>query len=183
MLYARSSAHPAPQGHSGRKGTVDGRSSFTSPVWDNESKGTRRAALSRFSVVPGDSLNLVERMRLCASRSRSIFRRDDCSSLEKRSDRRGGRCFRKSLAWPSQAKSVVDPGTCRPRRGRLPMHFSRLQRKGSGGSWLPMTMLLADRFTRTVAPASAANVLGGIGTHTSSQISAWSAKSLNVGAS
>jgi hypothetical protein len=34
-----------------------------------------------------------------------------------------------------------------------------------------MTMLLADRFTSTVAPASAAQVLGGTGTHRSSQIS------------
>jgi hypothetical protein len=34
-----------------------------------------------------------------------------------------------------------------------------------------MVMLLAERFASTVAPASAAKVLGGIGTHTSSQIS------------
>ena len=34
-----------------------------------------------------------------------------------------------------------------------------------------MVMLLADRFTKTFAPAIAANVDGGIGTHTSSQIS------------
>ncbi len=37
-------------------------------------------------------------------------------------------------------------------------------------------MLLADRFTRTVAPAIAAHDDGGIGTHTSSQISTWMPK-------
>lgn len=34
-------------------------------------------------------------------------------------------------------------------------------------------MFEADRFTSTVAPASAANEDGGIGTQTSSQISTW----------
>ena len=37
-----------------------------------------------------------------------------------------------------------------------------------------MVTLEADRFTRTVAPASAARLDGGTGTHTSSQISACS---------
>ena len=36
-----------------------------------------------------------------------------------------------------------------------------------------MVMLLADRLASTVAPASAASPLGGLGTQTSSQISAW----------
>ena len=40
-------------------------------------------------------------------------------------------------------------------------------------SALPMVILLADRFSRISAPASAAAVDGGCGTQTSSQISTW----------
>ena len=40
----------------------------------------------------------------------------------------------------------------------------------------PIVTLLAERFASTVAPASAAYVDGGIGTHTSSQISTCKAK-------
>ncbi len=43
-------------------------------------------------------------------------------------------------------------------------------------SALPTVMLLADRFASTVAPASAPNVLGGIGTQTSSHSSTCNAK-------
>ena len=39
-----------------------------------------------------------------------------------------------------------------------------------------MVMLLAERFSSTVAPASAPSVLGGIGTQRSSQISAWTTR-------
>ncbi len=39
-----------------------------------------------------------------------------------------------------------------------------------------MTMLLAERFTSTSAPARAAALDGGIGTQTSSQISIWKVK-------
>ncbi|MNT03851.1 hypothetical protein D3C71_1816800 [compost metagenome] len=39
-----------------------------------------------------------------------------------------------------------------------------------------MTIFDADRFTSTVAPASAANDDGGTGTQTSSQISTWKRK-------
>ena len=39
-----------------------------------------------------------------------------------------------------------------------------------------MVMLLADRLASTVAPASAASELGGIGTQKSSQTSAWTTK-------
>jgi hypothetical protein len=44
---------------------------------------------------------------------------------------------------------------------------------------LPITTLDAERFAITVAPASAANEDGGVGTHRSSQISTCRTKPLN----
>jgi hypothetical protein len=43
-------------------------------------------------------------------------------------------------------------------------------------SALPMTMLLADRFSSSSAPATAATPLGGLAVQTSSQISMWKVK-------
>src|ERR1035438_567168 len=50
-------------------------------------------------------------------------------------------------------------------------------------SALPMVMLLAERVTSTVAPGSGGGVLGGVGVHTPSQISACSLKPSTLAAS
>src|SRR5712691_2226510 len=76
------------------------------------------------------------------------------------------------MAWPSQARSVVDSPVPAAvyryaARQRADWFETRLWRYSS----LPMVIFEAERFKRTVAPASAAWHEGGIGTHRSSQIS------------
>src|SRR5262249_14222087 len=76
------------------------------------------------------------------------------------------------MAWPSQARSVVDSPVPAAvyryaARQRADWFETRLWRYSS----LPMGMLEAERVNSTVAPASAAEQDGGMGTHKSSQIS------------
>src|SRR5688500_3791245 len=80
-------------------------------------------------------------------------------------------------ACPSQARSVVDsPGPAAEYRyaaTHRPLCDEHRLRRYSA---LPTVMLLADRLASTVAPAMAAQLLGGMGVHTSSHTPTCSAK-------
>src|SRR2546426_8354383 len=76
------------------------------------------------------------------------------------------------MAWPSQARSVVDsPVPAAVYRYAARQRADWLETRLWRYSSLPMVMLEAERFNKTVAPARAAWQEGGIGTHKSSQIS------------
>ena len=81
--------------------------------------------------------------------------------------------FSKIGVWPSQDRSVVDspspPPSRRRRRGSATTAARHISLRSSAR---PTVIGLPERLSRTVAPASAASELGGIGTHTSSQTSA-----------
>src|SRR5204862_4550341 len=82
------------------------------------------------------------------------------------------------MACPSHARSVVDsPGPAHVYKYAA-IHLADCDEQSRRRySDLPTIELLAERFARTVAPAIAASVLGGSGTHTSSQISMCNARS------
>src|SRR2546423_3152356 len=116
-------------------------------------------------------------MRSRDSRSRSTSAVIRCDSFEKRSDSASSSPFSYAIAWPSHARSVV--GSAGPADES---RYAAMQRADCDWtSWwryhdLPIVMLDADRLTSPAAPASAAYDDGGIGTHTSSQISTWTQK-------
>ena len=80
--------------------------------------------------------------------------------------------FSQIIVWPSQARSVVDspsPAAAYTYAARHRDDAERASRQRSSAR--PIVIGLPDRFAITVAPASAASALGGIGTNMSSQIS------------
>src|ERR1043166_1973038 len=87
-------------------------------------------------------------------------------------------------ACPSHARSVVDSPGPAAEYMYAAIHFPDWDAHRSRRySALPIVILLAERLASTVAPASAPQVLGGIGTHTSSQTSTCSEKFLKLAAS
>src|SRR5690606_40348469 len=81
------------------------------------------------------------------------------------------------MAWPSHARSVVDsPNPAAEYRYAARQRADWFAQSAWRYSDLPIVTLLAERFASTVAPASAAYVLGGTGTQTSSQTSTKRAK-------
>ena len=88
----------------------------------------------------------------------------------------GRRTRRPSSGRPTRGRSSTPPGP-RPQRGTPRCSGSWPSGRAVGGPRRAPTVIgLPDRFASTVAPASAASALGGIGTHMSSHTSTCVAK-------
>ena len=143
----------------------------TSPAGGATVKPMRRNARAwRRRLVSNDPIC----KRSCASMSRSISAIAAWSATGNRSVSAKVLPFSNTDAWPSQARSVVDsPAPAAAYRYAARQRADCDRHSSRRVSALPMVMLLADKFASTVAPATAASPLGGLGTQTSSQISAW----------